>query len=150
MMRAQARGRPEGSPGGFTLVELLIVIVLLVACITSVCYAVFAGLRAVDSSYRSLLAAKGVVEYQLEFLRHTALKNFNDPLLDPLTHASATAFTTPALNDPSVDQLTCSATYTVSNESGNADLKRVSVTVAWLDADGRTIPADASILLTRP
>ncbi len=133
---------------GVTLLEALVVILMVAAGIAAVLQTVSVSLRLAQQSHRAFIAAKGVQEYQLEGLRSLT---FNNAAPHVGTSTTPANFTTPALDAVSdVDKLPGgSAQYTVSLEGGSADLKRVTMTVTWTDADGRTRPSTASTLISQ-
>ena len=130
---------------GFTLLEMLLAILLLSSGIAVVLQLCWTNVRLTAQSYTSLLAIKGIQEYQLEYLHSVG---FDDPALNVATDVS---FTTPALNaTPNVDQLPGgSATYTVQPEGGDPNLKRVTVTVNWTDQSNRSRSAVVSTLISK-
>ena len=125
------------------------VILILAVSVTTALQNTWLAMRLVTQAHNSLLAVKGVQEYQLEWLRSVS---FDDPaFLDVRTHISPDDFLTPALDPNSgVEQLPGGwAQYTVQLEGADPDLKKVTMEVRWTDPDGRQRSSVLSTLISR-
>ncbi len=127
-----------------TLLEVLLTILLVAVGTMVALQGMWSNLRLARQSHTTLVAIKGVQEYQLELLRS---RPYTDSSLNPGTYA----FTAPPLDSTSgVDQLPSgSAQYIVALEGGDPNLKRLTVTVGWTDPDGRIRSSSVSTLISK-
>lgn len=134
-----ARRRAPGRAGGFTIVEVMLAAgVLALAIATSITTLQF-GLRQVDTA-RSMTLAGQIMQSEMEILR---LQNWAQiaalpasATVDPSASiTSGTATTLDATLTTIANRFTC--TRTVEDISGKADMKVITLVVAWTGIDGR-------------
>ena len=144
--RSQSRSRGialvAARQWGITLLEVLLVVLLLSGGIAWALQVTVSNLKVAGQTHNTLLAVRGVQEYQLELLRSwdfATVATKDTGAWIPLTGADAP----PALGNLTNGQ----AQYRVDPEpsSGNANLKRVTIQVQWTDPDGR---ARSSVVTT--
>lgn len=129
---------------GFTLLEMLVMILLLVSGAAWGLQANFTGLKLAAQTHSAFLAVKGVQEYYQEYLQGLGYSG--------LALCASCPFQAPALPSSGGTLLNGSGLYwveDVSPVSAPDTLKRVTVQVTWTDPDGRLRTAVASTLISK-
>jgi hypothetical protein len=124
---------------GFTILEVTMAACVLALCITTSITTMQHGMRMVDTA-RNMTLAGQIMQSEIEILR---LQNWAQisalgasTVVDPSTTiTSGTGTALDATLTTIANRFTC--TRTVANITGQADMKRITLNVAWNGVDGR-------------
>ncbi len=137
---------------GYTLIEVLLTLLILLTATVSVFYTSFLSLRMAQNIFWQFIVTKGVLEYKLEALRSV---DFNNPALTPAGWVNCLTNDPPPMVNPAdgvmnpalepdgtgraLQNMVTTCRYQVTSvSSSNSKLKNIVVEVQWTDPDGRT------------